>query len=211
MRPKCGQRVRVTVSGRSSADSQAGVDSRIVPRSGLPIACYSHLLRGLLISMQGIWTAVVAVAGTLLGSAVTYFFQRKASERAEAFNFKQQLRAERVTAYSDFIGAVTELLRAQDHWWNLNQKDPDNQNAISAEVEVDRLVSTTYHALARIELVADNPELVQAAGIAYQQTWDTRNASTEDELTDYSHRSNKARREFIEIASHDAQQNPVLF
>src|SRR5208283_5237958 len=53
------------------------------------------------------------VLGTLLGSALTYVFQRKSAERSETFSFRQQLRSERISAYTAFAVAATEFRRGQ--------------------------------------------------------------------------------------------------
>ncbi|MDQ4033704.1 MAG: hypothetical protein M3332_16240 [Actinomycetota bacterium] len=52
---------------------------------------------------------MIAVAGTLLGSIVTYVFQRVNAGRAERFARQEPLRQERIATYSGFAGAITEL------------------------------------------------------------------------------------------------------
>jgi hypothetical protein len=52
--------------------------------------------------MQGAVTAVIAVAGTLLGSFVIYLFQRKTAQQIETSAFQRQLRSERAVVDSDF-------------------------------------------------------------------------------------------------------------
>jgi hypothetical protein len=134
--------------------------------------------------MQGILTAAVAVAGTLLGSAVTYWFQGKASKRAESFSFQQQLRAERVIAYSDFAGAISQFSTAQDHRWFRKKEDPDSHASFDARIERDKLGSNAYHALTRVQLLAD----IQHRAVM----------------------SSKALQDFIKIASNDVQQSHSL-
>jgi membrane protein YqaA with SNARE-associated domain len=50
-------------------------------------------------------SAIIAVAGTFFGSALTYFFQRRTSERAEASAWQRELRAERMRASSSYSAA----------------------------------------------------------------------------------------------------------
>jgi hypothetical protein len=159
--------------------------------------------------MQAIWTAIIAVVGTLLGSAATYFFQRRSSERAESFSFQQQLRAERVTAYSDFIRDVTEYSRVS-YEWCAGKNDSEDPEA-AYPVEINQLWSNVYHTLSRIQLIANDPGLVSASVEAAHLTRDMRSAPTNQELRSRSVQANKALQEFIKIASHDAQINPVSF
>ena len=55
--------------------------------------------------------AIIAVAGTLLGSALTYIFQSKKSSA-----FQRELWAERMSAYSSYLAALTEFRRGQLDW-----------------------------------------------------------------------------------------------
>lgn len=54
--------------------------------------------------MQGLLASVIAVVGTLLGSTVTYVFQRVNAGRVERFARDERLRQERIAAYSGFAG-----------------------------------------------------------------------------------------------------------
>ena len=58
-------------------------------------------------------TAAIAVAGTLLGSAVTYLFQQRVAQRAEAFSQSERLRQERLAAYSAFAEAIMVYRQSQ--------------------------------------------------------------------------------------------------
>jgi hypothetical protein len=157
--------------------------------------------------MQGILTAVVAVAGTLLGSAVTYWFQRKASERAESFSFQQQLRGERVIAYSDFAGAISAFSIGQDHRWFRVREDPDSHASFDARIERDKLGSNAYHALTRVQLLANDTDLINAADKAYRLTSDLHRASSKEDLQSWATMSSKSLQDFIMIASKDVQQD----
>ena len=123
--------------------------------------------------MQGAVTAVIAVAGTLLGAAITYLFQRMNAQRAEAFSFQQQLRSERMIVYSDFAKIVKEYQRAQD---------PKSKDAYDAFMKALDLGSSVQHALFRVELVADSSELIEKARYAYLLVNKLREASTKADL-----------------------------
>ncbi|MER7664471.1 hypothetical protein [Streptomyces sp. NPDC096193] len=53
-------------------------------------------------------TAVIAVIGTLLGSLITHVFQRQTTERAAQLARSEQLRQDRISAYSAFAGALVD-------------------------------------------------------------------------------------------------------
>ena len=132
--------------------------------------------------MQGAVTAVIAVAGTLLGAAITYLFQRMNAQRAEAFSFQQQLRSERMIVYSDFAKIVKEYQRAQDSRWFRNCEDPKSKDAYDAFMKALDLGSSVQHALFRVELVADSSELIEKARHAYLLVNKLREASTKADL-----------------------------
>jgi uncharacterized membrane protein YbhN (UPF0104 family) len=56
--------------------------------------------------VAGAVAAIIAVSGTLLGSALTYAFRRRSAERTLAHEFGRQLRAERLAAYSGLAGSA---------------------------------------------------------------------------------------------------------
>jgi len=164
--------------------------------------------------MEGAVTAIIAVLGTLFGSALTYLFQRRVSDRAEMAAFQQQLRSERLIAYSDFAGAVKEFQRGQDNRWFRTNEDPDGSIAFTARMEVYQLSSTAHHALFRVQLVTDTEEtdgqeLVKAAQYAYQQTADLHHAASESELGELADEAANALENFIRLASHVVQRNPA--
>jgi membrane protein YqaA with SNARE-associated domain len=70
-------------------------------------------------------TSLIAVIGTLLGSTITYLFQRSHAGRAEAVARSERLRQDRIVAYSEFAGTITELRRGVITLWfhRLRQSD----------------------------------------------------------------------------------------
>ncbi|RMI29323.1 hypothetical protein [Nocardia stercoris] len=53
-------------------------------------------------------TALIAVGGTLLGSIVTFGFQRLTADRTVRQGFRERLRQDRLSAYSAFAAVVME-------------------------------------------------------------------------------------------------------
>ena len=158
--------------------------------------------------MQGAVTAVIAVAGTLLGSAITYLFQRMNAQRAEIFSFQQQLRSERMIVYSDFAKVVKEYQRAQDSRWFHNLEDSESKGAYDAFTKALDLGSSAQHALFRVELVAESPELIAKAWHSYRLVNKLREASSEDDLGSREDMAEEALRDFIAHAKRDIQLRP---
>jgi len=165
----------------------------------------------LLISMDAaIGTAVVAVLGTLLGSAMAFIFQRKSSERAERFALYHQLRAERMNVYSDFGGAIAEARRGQYDWWNRRNEEPESQACFEARVEAFRLRGVAAHALVRVKLVASNQTMIASAQRAYDLTSHVHRATTETELRTLGKQAAKTLDDFIALASRDVKGDADL-
>lgn len=120
--------------------------------------------------MEAIWTSVVAVLGTLLGSLVTYIFQRLASVRSEEFTRSEALRHERTATYSAFAATVEDYRWGQANRWFRLQEDPDGEAYITARDEAHRLRTVARQALYRVKLLTDEPEVVVAAEHAYECT-----------------------------------------
>ncbi|MGX1806561.1 hypothetical protein ACWIGI_12660 [Nocardia sp. NPDC055321] len=105
--------------------------------------------------------SVIAVVGTLLGSCTTYWFQRRTAARAEVLARSERLRQERLAAYSEYAGALSDLRRGQVTLW---LRKRDSRDTPAAYAEADRLGSVAHAAKLRLELVAARPEpLVDAA------------------------------------------------
>lgn len=162
--------------------------------------------------MQAILTSIVAVAGTLLGSVVTYVFQRQAARRAEAFSFRLQLRKERMIAYSDFAQTLTEYARVSADWWHLYGKYDYPGSGADSDFrdKYNKIGGDCYNQACRVQLVSNDQELVDTAWKGYRITLQIRNSSTEDELDACSSEAGKILSSFIKIASLDVQAIPVL-
>jgi hypothetical protein len=127
--------------------------------------------------VEAVWTSAVAVVGTLLGSAVTYAFQRLAAGRGELFARSEALRQERIATYSAFAAAVEEYRHGQAARWYRGVEDPDGEAFRALRDEAHRLRTATRQALYRVKLLTDDPAVVSAAERAYRCTWDVSNAT----------------------------------
>jgi hypothetical protein len=155
--------------------------------------------------MDGAISALIAVLGTLLGSAVAYRFQRKSAERNESFAHRQQLRTERMAVYSDFAGAVTEFRRSQYDRWHRKNEDPDGAAAAEARQESYRLKGVAQHELFRVRLIASSPAVVEAARNAFEAASAIHNAASKPQLRGNGNEAKGSLEHFIALASVDVQ------
>jgi hypothetical protein len=102
------------------------------------------------VAVDAIWTSAVAVSGTLLGSVVTYPFQRLASKQ-------QRLNEERIVAYTAFATAVEAFRYGQAERFFRWQDDPTSDAYRAAYHEGHRLRSVAWQAFYRVQLIADDP------------------------------------------------------
>jgi hypothetical protein len=145
--------------------------------------------------------SLIAVAGTLLGSVTTYFFQRQTVERAERFARQERLRQERMAVYGAFAGAVTDHRRAVANLWFRRGAGPDDPAYRAAREECDRLGAALDHARFQVQLIADDAELVALAARAHIPTNAISTAADHDELKTYENQSRDAVGSFVTAAS----------
>ena len=110
------------------------------------------------------------MVGTLLGATLTYLFQLRASQQAEASAFQRELRTERRTAYGAYSAALTEWRRGQLDWYNRRADDPGSEMTLAARAESYRLKGLAHTALSQVQLVASDQALVIAANEAFELT-----------------------------------------
>jgi hypothetical protein len=158
-----------------------------------------------MITVVGAVSAVIAVLGTLLGSALTYVFQRRSAERSENFSFQQQLRAERISAYTAFAVAASEFRRGQHDRWHRQDEDPDSAIAFNARIESYRLKGVALQALLQVQLVANDSALANLAKEAYERTTVLHRASTEAGLDVAGKETKEILENFIALGSHDVK------
>ncbi|QNS06556.1 hypothetical protein [Streptomyces xanthii] len=111
--------------------------------------------------MEVVATSLVAVLGTLLGSSLTYVFQRRTALRAEQFTRGERLRQERIDAYSAFAGALANFRRGQMDYWFAKHADrlTDGESVHDLQREAQRLRAADLEAMFRAEMLTPSPEL----------------------------------------------------
>ena len=155
--------------------------------------------------MDGVLAGLIAVVGTLLGSALTYAFQHRTVDRAEGFARQERLRQERLATYSAFAGALTEHRRAVVNLWFRRQEDPGGPEHRAARLECDRLGAAVDHARFRVQLVADDPGLVALANEAHRPTSEIHRAADHAALRACEARCREAVAAFIRAAASEVR------
>jgi hypothetical protein len=135
-------------------------------------------------------TSLPAITGVVLGAVLTYLFQARNTRQAQEFARDQQFWQERLAAYSEFAGIVTDLRRSENDRWHREQEDPQGAPFISARDESYQLRAKATAAMCRVQLVGGNATLGQLAESALNDTTDVHMAADED---DRARRGEKAR------------------
>ncbi|NWF26308.1 hypothetical protein HW130_08490 [Streptomyces sp. PKU-EA00015] len=147
------------------------------------------------------WTAVIAVIGTLLGSVATHLFQRQTAERSAALARAEQLRQERITAYSAFAGALVDYRRGQNDRWHRAKEAPGSATAEEARIDSYRLRSSAHQALIRVQLVCDDAQALDLAAAAFEVTNCMHEAPDEADRAQRSEQARETLSEFIGAAA----------
>ncbi|MEU5399343.1 hypothetical protein ABZ348_08600 [Streptomyces sp. NPDC005963] len=146
-------------------------------------------------------TAVIAVIGTLLGSMVTHVFQRRTTELTAELTRAEQLRQERISAYSAFAGALVDYRRGQNDRWHRAQETPGSSTAEEARIDSYRLRSSAHQAWIRVQLVCDDPKALELAAAAFEVTNCMHEAPDEDDRSQRSEQARETLSEFIGAAA----------
>ncbi|MFD9084357.1 hypothetical protein ACFYYM_31170 [Streptomyces erythrochromogenes] len=131
--------------------------------------------------MNAALTSLVAVFAALAGSTLTFVFQRHTARQTERFTREQQLRQERVGAYSSFAAALTDFRRSQNDRWHLERADPDSAQCVSARAESYQRRSEATAALCRVRLLCGGPALSELARAALDATTEIHLAGDEQD------------------------------
>ena len=151
--------------------------------------------------MNGVLTSVIAVVGTLSGASLTFQFARLTARRTEQVARAERLRQERITAYTDFAGAMTELRQALIALWFLQHKDPPDPGTWAAHTEADRLGAAADHARFKVRLLTGDRELLDLADAAFEPIGDLTGTADRAALRECEDRSQEILTRFIATAS----------
>jgi hypothetical protein len=146
-------------------------------------------------------TAVIAVIGTLLGSVITHVLQRRTTDRMTASSRAEQLRQERISAYSAFAGALVDFRRGQNDRWYRAREVPGSGTAEEARIDSYRLRSSAHQALIRVQLVCDDEQALDLAAHAFEVTNCMHEAADETDRCQRSEQARETLSEFIGSAA----------
>lgn len=111
--------------------------------------------------MEAVIASVVAVFGTLLGSAVTHHFQGRSADRSERFARAERLRQERIDAYCAYAGALLDYRRLLVHRWFVQYEgERCGEDTPQLREEVYRARYAAQEAMFRAQMVSDDSDVL---------------------------------------------------
>ncbi|MFP1623775.1 hypothetical protein ACLB9X_00845 [Streptomyces sp. 5K101] len=130
-----------------------------------------------------------------------HLFQRQTAERSAALARAEQLRQERITAYSAFAGALVDYRRGQNDRWHRAKEAPGSEAAEEARIDSYRLRLSAHQALIRVQLVCDDPQALGLAAAAFEVTNCMHEAPDEADRAQRSEQARETLSEFIGAAA----------
>ena len=131
--------------------------------------------------VDSIIASLAAITGVALGSVLTYLFQARNTRQIQEFARDQQFRQERLAAYSEFAGVVTDFRRSENDRWHREQEDPRGEPFISARDESYQLRAKATAAMCRVQLIGGDATLGQLAQNALDATTEIHEATDEED------------------------------
>ncbi|MGY0060778.1 hypothetical protein ACWY4P_30255 [Streptomyces sp. LZ34] len=151
--------------------------------------------------MEAVLASVIAVLGTVLGSAVTHTFQRRSADRSEHFAREEKLRQERIDAYCAYAGALLNYRRVLVHRWYVTHENRVDEDTPELREHVYELRYAAQEAMFRAQMVSDDPALVELAERIMEHVTELHRAGDRDRLNDIRERSRQGVRDFIAAAT----------
>ena len=118
--------------------------------------------------VDAIWSALIAVAGTLLGSVRAFVFQRASADRSERATRLDRRRQERLATYAEFAGAVTSLRAKAYDRWHRYQEDPNGAAHMAARDEYYEAYERARGVYTKLRLLTDGARIVSFADDAIE-------------------------------------------
>jgi hypothetical protein len=151
--------------------------------------------------METLYTGIIALAGTLLGSITTYVLQRRMVAEQMTMARSEKLRNERLASCSAFAAALTDLKRAVVSLWFQRQGDPESKGARVAWIEADRFGAAAEAARFNMLLLLPEPTVERLANDAFDSIEGIGNAKERADLIPAEQRFSDAVKSFIESAA----------
>ncbi|MEU5811903.1 hypothetical protein [Streptomyces sp. NPDC047718] len=119
--------------------------------------------------MNAVLTSLIAVLGTLLGSAMTHAFQQRSARRTEDGARAERLRQDRLNVYGSYAGLLVEFRQAMLHHWFCIHAGRDAEDEAALRARSFELRSAAQNALFRLRLVTDEAKVLAAADAAFTE------------------------------------------
>ncbi|GAA2385959.1 hypothetical protein GCM10010420_05740 [Streptomyces glaucosporus] len=153
--------------------------------------------------------AVIAVLGTLLGSGITYVFQRRTTAYGEELARRERLRQERIDAYCLYAGALHNYRRMLVYRWFAVHERPGEEDMPSLLREIYRLRSEAHESLFRVQLLTRDPGLEDEARTALDAVTELHGTGlSREELDARRITSKRAIEAFVAAAAHHVGEPP---
>lgn len=152
-------------------------------------------------------TALIAVAGTLLGSLVTHWFQRSAAERTAQHAFLERLRQDRLNAYNDFASTAMDYRHHQNDRWHLIRNDPASDTSLRSAAYSKRAALRTE--LLRVRMLTDDARLHQLGAEAIEAIRDIHKAESPEAREELSVKATAVIESFVQHAATGVQALPT--
>jgi hypothetical protein len=146
-------------------------------------------------------SAIIAVAGTLLGATATYVFQRVDADRKDRSARTERLRQERLAVYIELAAAVTDLRRAAHDRWHRHDEDPDGAAFTAARDHYYKVYGMARNVQLKLRLLTDDTDLVEVAHQAFERATEIKDTDREQERKGKGEQAKHALDEFISAAS----------
>jgi hypothetical protein len=153
-------------------------------------------------------TALIGVAATLLGSFTTYLFQSRTAARAELFARGERMREEQLGACSAFAAGLTALKRGVVTLWFRGKENPSGPDYRASLAETDRLGAEAEAARIRVQLLFDDPQLMEFADRAFGAIAAVRDAADRNALREAEIAFDTAVKAFVTAAA--ARLRPAI-
>lgn len=141
--------------------------------------------------------SVIAVLGTLIGAGSTYYFQRKAQERSEAFTRDERLRQERIDAFSTYAGALLNYRRVLVFRWFVRHEGRFAEDTPELLNETYTKRYAAQEAMFRAQMVGNSPELTALAERAMEQITELHRIDDREALDEARDRTRQSIRDLV--------------
>jgi hypothetical protein len=146
-------------------------------------------------SVDELWASVIAVAGTLLGGALTYFLQERGTRRRDDAVRAAEVRREMRAVCGAFLGALTAMRQHQFHRYGLRVAGAPEVERAAAERRALEARTAVTEALAALQLCTDDQAVLDHATRAVDVAFTLHRAADPEDM---DHRAADAR------GAHDA-------